>query len=147
MFEIHIKPNTKLARNRVQLRNLVVKQIQTEDDAIAVYVDDKNKLWRFSFIAIEYKWGDDGIEKIQTASKRFTYLFGEGAKVRTLTQRFKVLNKQSTLEDLKTAFAVEQLNKYFTISFMNGMKKSKHKLNFPMMNMIKIILRLALFVF
>lgn len=55
IFEIHIKPNTKLQRNRVQLRNLVAQQIQIQDGAIAVYVDDENKQWRFSFIAIEYK--------------------------------------------------------------------------------------------
>jgi hypothetical protein len=115
VFEIHIKPKTKLERNRVQLRNLVAKQDQTKDGdgAIAVYVDDKNKQWRFSFIAIEYKLGDDGIKKEQTASKRFTYLFGEGAKTRTALQRFKTLNQQSKLKDLKTAFAVEGLNKEF----------------------------------
>ena len=55
VFEIYVKPNTQLQRNRVQLRNLVAKQIQTEDGALAVYIDDQNKQWRFSFIAIEYR--------------------------------------------------------------------------------------------
>ena len=97
VFEIHIKPNTQLSRNRVQLRNLVAKQIQTEDGALAVYVDDENKQWRFSFIAIEYRFTGKGIEKDQTASKRFTYLLGENAKTRTAKERFEQLHKQSTL--------------------------------------------------
>lgn len=131
IFEIHIKPNTKLERNRVQLRNLVAKQIQTEDGAIAVYVDKDSEQWRFSFIAIEYKWGEDGIKKEQTASKRFTYLFGEGAKTRTATQRFDQLNKQSTLENLKTAFAVEGLNKEFYDKLYTWYSSAQTQVIFP----------------
>ncbi len=133
IFEIHIKPNTKLERNRVQLRNLVAKQIQTEDGAIAVYINDKNKQWRFSFIAIEYKLGEDGIKKEQTASKRFTYLFGEGegAKTRTAIQRFKTLNRQSTLADLKTAFAVEGLNKEFYDKLYKWYSSAQKQVFFP----------------
>jgi hypothetical protein len=31
----------------------------------------------------EYEFGEKGFEKKQTASKRYTYLFGKGAKTRT----------------------------------------------------------------
>ncbi len=130
VFEIHIKPNTNLARNRVQLRNLVAKQIQTQDGAIAVYVDEKNQQWRFSFIAIEYKF-DDGIKKTQTASKRFTYLLGEEAQVRTANQRFNKLNRQSTLDDLKTAFAVEGLNQEFYQKLYTWYDKAQNRVIFP----------------
>jgi type II restriction/modification system DNA methylase subunit YeeA len=94
-------------------------------------VDDDNQQWRFSFIAIEYELASDGIEKIQTASKRFTYLFGEGAKTRTAQQRFQLLNKQSTLEDLKKAFAVEPLNKEFYDKLYKWYEKSKEQVKFP----------------
>ncbi len=131
VFEIHIKPNTKLERNRVQLRNLVAQQIQSEYGALAVYVDDKNQQWRFSFIAIEYELGDSGTEKNQTSSKRFTYLLGKGAKIRTAKDSFGKLNKQSTLEDLKTAFSVEPLNKEFYDKLYKWYQKAKDGVVFP----------------
>ena len=131
VFEIHIKPNTKLERNRVELRNLVAKEIKSEDGAIAVYVDDKNNQWRFSFIAIEYEFTENGIKENQTASKRFTYLLGEGAKTRTAKERFNQLSKTSTLEDLKAAFAVEQLNKEFYDKLYKWYEKAQTQVNFP----------------
>jgi uncharacterized protein YlxP (DUF503 family) len=99
VFEIYIKPNTKLERNRVALRKMVAQKVGTADGAIAVFVDEDNEQWRFSFIAIEYEFGEKGFEKQQTASKRYTYLFGKGAKTRTAQQRFELLNKHSTLEN------------------------------------------------
>ena len=131
IFEIHIKPNTKLSRNRVQLRNLVAKQIQTEDGALAVYVDEPNHQWRFSFIAIEYSFSDEGLRKEQTASKRFTYLLGENTNTKTAGKRFEKLDKQSTLEDLKTAFSVEALNKEFYDKLYCWYEKAQDQVVFP----------------
>ncbi len=131
VFEIYIKPNTPLNRNRVQLRNLVAKQIHIEDGALAVYIDVDNQQWRFSFIAIEYSFSDEGIKKEQTASKRFTYLFGKNTKTRTAEERFKKLNNQSTLQDLKEAFAVEALNKEFYDKLYRWYKKAQKQVTFP----------------
>ncbi len=58
VFEIYIKPNTKLERNRVALRKMVAQRVDTADGAIAVFVDEDNEQWRFSFIAIEYEFGE-----------------------------------------------------------------------------------------
>ncbi len=131
VFEIHIKPNTQLSRNRVQLRNLVAKQINTEDGALAVYVDDENKQWRFSFIAIEYRFTDGGVTTEKTASKRFTYLLGKNTQTRTAKNRFGALNKQSTLQDLKTAFAVEALSKEFYDKLYRWYEKAQCEVVFP----------------
>ena len=115
IYEIQVSANTRLARNRVQLRKMVAEQVSahTLGGALAVYYDHGQQ-WRFSFISMEYKLDEQGnfIEE-ETASKRFTYLLGEGANVRTAVERFSCLNKTATLDDLKTAFAVEQLNKEF----------------------------------
>jgi hypothetical protein len=70
----------------VALRKMVAQRVDTADGAIAVFVDEDNEQWRFSFIAIEYEFGEKGIEKKQTASKRYTYLFGKEAKTRTAQQ-------------------------------------------------------------
>ena len=132
VFEIHIKPNSRLSRNRVQLRNLVAKQIHTKDDgALAVYVDKENKQQRFSFIAIEYSWTDEGIKKKQTASKRFTYLLGKNTQTRTANERFKKIEKSSTLEHLKQAFAVEPLNKEFYDKLYKWYEKAQGQVTFP----------------
>ena len=131
VFEIHIKPNTRLSRNRVQLRNLVAKEIQTEDGALAVYVDIPNNQWRFSFIAIEWQLTDEGIKEQQTASKRFTYLLGENTQTRTAKDRFGQLNQQSTLENLNQAFAVEPLNKEFYDKLYKWYEKAQKQVVFP----------------
>jgi len=130
IFEIHIK-DQKLAKNRVALRNLVAKEIVAEEGALAVYVDDENNQWRFSFIAIEYVLDDDGIKKEQTASKRFTYLLGKNAQTKTAESRFKTLGKESTLGDLKVAFSVESLNKEFYDKLYQWYDKAQHKVTFP----------------
>ncbi len=132
VFEIYIKPNTQLARNRVQLRNLVAKQVQTQDGALAVYVDDKNAQWRFSFIAIEYKLNENNQPTTeQTASKRFTYLLGRGTQIRTAKDRFNKINKQSTLADLKETFAVEPLSKEFYDKLYKWYQKAQPQVIFP----------------
>ena len=94
-------------------------------------MDDENKQWRFSFIAIEYRFTGKGIEKDQTASKRFTYLLGENAKTRTAKERFEQLHKQSTLQDLKTAFSVEELNKEFYDKLYRWYEKAQCEVVFP----------------
>ncbi len=131
VFEIHTKPNTRLSRNRVRLRNLAAKEIKTEDGALAVYVDEENNQWRFSFIAIEYRLTGKGIEKEQTASKRFTYLLGENTQTRTAKDRFSEINKQSTLQHLKQAFAVEPLNKEFYGKLYTWYEKAQKQVVFP----------------
>ena len=131
VFEIHIKPNTQLSRNRVQLRNLVAKQIGSEDGALAVYVDEENKQWRFSFIAIEYRFTDAGVTTEKTASKRFTYLLGENTQTRTAQDRFGALNKQSTLENLKQAFSVEVLSKEFYDKLYKWYDRAQSQVRFP----------------
>ncbi len=132
VFEIYVKPNTQLQRNRVRLRNLVAKEIQTtEDGALAVYVDEENNQWRFSFIAIEWKLTDEGFKEEQTASKRFTYLLGENTQTRTVGDRFATIDEQPTLEDLRQAFAVEPLNKEFYDKLYRWYEKTQKQVVFP----------------
>ncbi len=133
IYEIQTTPETRLHRNRVEMRQLVAKQCQqsTLDGALAVY-DDNSGNWRFSFISVEYKLNDQGqINRQESASKRFTYLLGNNAKVRTAVERFSRLNKTATLTDLKSAFAVEQLNKEFYEELFKWYEKAKSQVVFP----------------
>ena len=97
LYEIEVGGNTRLARNRVQLRQMVSQQceIGSLDGALAVYWDEQGK-WRFSFISIQYRFNDnDELLKEETASKRYTYLIGKGVQTRTMQVRFDQLPGES----------------------------------------------------
>ena len=131
IFEIQVDKGTRLARNRVQLRNLVAQQIQYADGALAVYYDESPH-WRFSYIAVEYRLDDKGQQiKDETARKRYTYLLGEDAQVRTAVDRFAALKSVPTLEQLSKAFAVEALNKEFYEKLYQWYTHAQGSVTFP----------------
>ena len=133
IYEIKTNPETQLHRNRVQMRQLVAKQCQQSalDGALAVYYDNRRH-WRFSFISMEYKLNEQGqLDRQESAPKRYTYLLGKDAKIRTAAERFSRLNKTATLDDLKTAFAVGQLNKEFYKELFKWYERAKSQVMFP----------------
>ena len=81
---------------------------------------------------MEYRLDEKGVlNKQESAPKRFTYLLGKGAKIRTAVERFSRLNKNATLGHLKTAFAVEQLNKEFYEKLFKWYENAKLRVTFP----------------
>ncbi|MGQ4808478.1 hypothetical protein NKDENANG_01861 [Candidatus Entotheonellaceae bacterium PAL068K] len=133
IYEVKTKPQTYLHRNRVQMRQLAARQCyqNSEDGALAVYYNGENH-WRFSFISMEYQTDDWGkVIKKESIPRRYTYLLGEGARCRTAVSRFSQLNKNATLHDLKTAFAVEQLNREFYQKLFKWYEKAKGLVTFP----------------
>jgi hypothetical protein len=103
-----------VARKRVGLRNLVKSFINPnwgEFDA-ALVVFDSGSVWRLSFVC--------DIKGENTASKRFTYVFGESDNYyNTPVGRFDALQRNGiSFENIKDAFSVERLNK----DFFNGYK-------------------------
>ena len=133
VYEIKTHSRTQLQRNRVQMRQLVAKECRshTYDGALAVYYDDRER-WRFSFISMEYKLDEQGqLDRSESAPKRYTYLLGEGAQIRTAVQRFSKLDRQATLQDLVDAFAVEQLNKEFYQKLFEWYEDAKTRVAFP----------------
>ena len=141
IYEITTNPETRLHRNRVQMRQLVATQCQQSalDGALTVYAcpqspsgNDAGGHWRFSFISMEYKLNEHGsINKRESAPKRYTYLLGRGTKIRTAVERFSRLQKTATLDDVKTAFAVEQLNKEFYEKLFKWYEQAKSHVVFP----------------
>ncbi len=133
IYEIKVGANTQLARNRVQLRQMVAKQVlnQALGGALAVYYDHGQQ-WRFSFISMEYKLNKQGqIDKQESTPKRYTYLLGKGANIRTAVERFSHLPRQPSLEDFKAAFAVEPLNKEFYTKLHQWYEQARNKVTFP----------------
>ncbi len=134
IYEVIVGPSTKLARNRVKLRQMVSKQISKFHlhGALAVYVDQTHEQWRFSFLAKDFKLQESGeIDKYETDAKRYTYLFGSDARTRTAVSRFASLPKNPALEQLRDAFAVGALNKEFYIKLNKWYQNAKKVVVFP----------------
>ncbi len=133
LYEIHTRPETRLHRNRVRMRHLVATHCQHDalDGALAVY-DDGSGHWRFSFVSMEYRLNEQGrLNRRESAPKRYTYLFGQGTNVRTAVERFSRLRKTATLNDVKTAFAVEPLNREFYERLFTWYERAKSQVTFP----------------
>ena len=129
-----IKPDTHLARNRVGLRNIVLRQVkqQAGDGALAVYVDKNSQQWRLSFMAITPKFDAEGnLILEETTSKRYTYLLGKGAQTRTAQTRLQELGKNATQQQFTAAFAVEPLTKEFYKKLYGWYERAQTQVTFP----------------
>ena len=132
VYEIKIK-NTKLT-TRVKISKLCADIIRAgsrhafgKGIFFILYSNDNNNFnlqYRISYVKYDKKADENfEIKKDLSDPKRFTYLLGEGAKVKTATSR---LTKEafSTVKKIEEAFSVEPVNK----EFYNGIKKSFDKI-------------------
>ncbi|MCH8486901.1 MAG: N-6 DNA methylase [Candidatus Cyclonatronum sp.] len=114
LYKIEVKPKVWLERNKVGLRELLRSVYKYDvDGAIIVFV--QHGKWRLSFVS-EIKVLNDEGEVIEQATepKRYTYLLGNGEKVRTPADRLhKLAGKTLSLQDILNAFSVEALNEEF----------------------------------
>lgn len=114
LYQIDLKPNVKIERNRVALRELLRKIYKYDvDGALVVFVQGDK--WRLSFISEIRVLDDDGAISVKaTEPKRYTYLLGKNEKTKTPTDRlFELAGKPIALEDIRNKFSVEVLNKEF----------------------------------
>ncbi|AVM54583.1 Eco57I restriction-modification methylase domain-containing protein [Capnocytophaga sp. oral taxon 864] len=115
IYQVNISEDMLLYRNKVGLRQLMKNIYKYNvDGVLVVFVQEKK--WRLSYISEIIKEVDEKgkIIKEITNEKRFTYLLGEGEKIKTATDRLQLLvGKELSLEDFKNAFAVEALNNDF----------------------------------
>ncbi|MDX2250125.1 MAG: TaqI-like C-terminal specificity domain-containing protein [Bacteroidia bacterium] len=114
LYQVDVLPHVQLERNKASLRTLLRNIYRYDvDGALIVFVQENQ--WRLSFVSeITTRNPHGELVKNTTEPKRYTYLLGEGGKVRTAVERISLLlKKQITLEDLKEAFSVETLTKEF----------------------------------
>jgi len=119
LFEVHVKPNVNIARNRVALRNLVSGYIDQERNhgVLAIYEKGTDE-YRFTYTAKEtdYDEGAGVFVQRETEAKRFTYILGANETCRTARDRFWELSQhkeEATIKDVENAFSVEKLSKEF----------------------------------
>lgn len=118
LFEVELKSNKDVNRNRVELRGLISKDLLSgvKDGALVVYYSAEKPQYRFTFIAKQTKITETGdFEESETDTKRFTYVLGETETCNTPADRFFKLSeiKEKKLSDIEEAFSVEKVSKEF----------------------------------
>ena len=78
------------------------------DGAIASFSHNESKVWRLSFVGIDYDAGKVNVTNL----KRFTYVLGESIPIKTPLAQLKNLKSQN-LNEIEKAFSVEALNDKF----------------------------------
>ena len=129
VYEIRIK-NTKTG-SRVKISKICTDIIKSGDKNsfgkgifFILYSDENEKAYRISYVKYDKKVNENyEVKKDLSDPKRFTYLLGEGAKVKTAQSR---LNKEafSSVKKIEEAFSVEPVNK----EFYKGIKISFDKI-------------------
>jgi hypothetical protein len=114
LYKIELNENVWLERNKVGLRELLRNVYKYDVDG-AIIVFEQSKKWRLSFVSEIKVLNDEGeVVKQATEPKRYTYLLGEGEKVKTPSERLsKLAGKTLALNDILEAFSVEALNEEF----------------------------------
>ncbi len=124
LFELTLKSNVNILRNRVELNNLVSQYIDQEQThgVLSVFEQGKDD-YRFTFSAkameFDEEEGDFAIKRTDT--KRYTYVLGRNESCRTPAERlFSLSEKKETVDinAIQDAFSVEKLSK----EFFNGYK-------------------------
>ena len=118
VFEVVLDEGINLLRNRVALRSLTTRYIdQANNHGVLVVYDQGKENYRFTFVSQESGFNKKGEwATFETASKRFTYVLGEGESCRTASERLAYLaNKKNSakIDDVIDAFSVERLSKEF----------------------------------
>ena len=129
VYEIRIK-NTKTG-SRVKISKICTDIIKSGNRNsfgkgifFILYSNENEKAYRISYVKYDKKVNENfEVKKDLSDPKRFTYLLGEGAKVKTAQSR---LNKEafSSVKKIEEAFSVEPVNK----EFYKGIKISFDKI-------------------
>ncbi len=128
LFEVELKTNKNIDKNRVELRGLISKELLSgiKDGALVIYYSEDKPQYRFTFIAKQTKITEIGdFEEYETNAKRFTYVLGETESCNTPADRFLKLSeiKNKKLSDIEEAFSVEKVSKEFFTKYKEHFEK------------------------
>ncbi len=122
LFEVNVKNDVNILSKKIGLKKIISKYISDDKfNGVLTIFENGSPDYRFTFASKTTKITEDGIEVVETESKRFTYVLGVNEPCLTPSQRFESLFKKNgniNLNDIKDAFSVEKLNK----EFFNGYK-------------------------
>ena len=102
VFEVVLDEGINLLRNRVALRNLTTRYIdQANNHGVLVVYDQGKENYRFTFVSQESGFNEKGEwATFETASKRFTYVLGEGESAELLLKGLLTLQTKRILPKL-----------------------------------------------
>ncbi|CAA6798697.1 MAG: Putative type IIS restriction /modification enzyme, N-terminal half [uncultured Sulfurovum sp.] len=89
--------------------NLIETNKYPYDGLIVAIYHPKSDVWRLSYVALEL----DENRELSTQPKRYTFELGKHIPTKTAKHQLEILNKDSTLEEIKEAFSVEKLSNEF----------------------------------
>ncbi len=119
---VELKKTSSLERARTMQRNFIAKWLNSDyspkDGALVAFYEENLEDWRFSFVKMDYKFGEDGkVIKELTPAKRYSFLVGKNEPNHTCKKQFLSLLKEETipptLEELEKAFSVDNVTKEF----------------------------------
>lgn len=119
LFELKLKANVNIIRNRVELNNLVSQFIdQDQTHGVLSIFEKGDDDYRFTFSARASEFDEDAgdFKTKKTDTKRFTYVLGKNESCKTPAQRFFELSQnkaKAEIKDVENAFSVEKLSKAF----------------------------------
>lgn len=119
LFELLVKENIDIPRNRVALNEIISKHIdQEQTHGVLSVFEQGGDDYRFTFSAKSTEFDEDESDFIQkkTDTKRFTYVLGKNESCKTPADRFFKLSEKKSEADINTiqnAFSIEQLSKEF----------------------------------
>ena len=103
IFDVQLKDQTNISRNRVELRNLTTRYIDqaTTHGVLAVFASDADD-YRFTFSSKETEF-DENMQMVtkQTEPKRYTYVLGPNESCKTPADRFYKLHEQKYSVELE----------------------------------------------
>ena len=116
LFELKLKSNVNILRNRVELNNLVSQYIdQEQNHGVLSIFEQGGEDYRFTFSARATEFDETEADFVtkKTDTKRFTYVLGKNESCKTPAQRLHDLSKKKESADINTiqdAFSVEKLS-------------------------------------
>lgn len=119
LFELKLKENINIIRNRVELNNIVSQYIdQDQTHGVLSIFEKGGDDYRFTFSASasEFDEEEGDFKTKKTDTKRFTYVLGKNESCKTPAQRFYELSEKKNsaeIDDIQNAFSVEKLSKSF----------------------------------
>lgn len=119
LFELKLKENVNIIRNRVALNDIVSSYIDQEQihGVLSIFEQGKDD-YRFTFSARSSQYDEDAGDFVtkKTDTKRYTYVLGKNESCKTPALRFYDLSQKKDEADIKAieaAFSVETLSKNF----------------------------------
>lgn len=119
LFELKLKPNVNILRNRVELNTIVSQYIDQErTHGVLSIFEQGTDDYRFTFSARATEYDEDSgdFNTKKTDTKRYTYVLGRNESCKTPAARFAELaDKKATtnIQSIQDAFSVEKLSKEF----------------------------------